>query len=153
MTGQDFLALSNTVEEIKSWIEPYSIELEINEDVEIQSSSKEESYLKIEIDGYKLELMVKDSYVYINHSDTSCFELLSEAEFWKQMYFASNSQEVERMKKEKTIKDRIKTLKNQNVFLQKQHSKEDNNIKRCLLNAKIKNNNKTITNLQWVLEG
>jgi len=91
MTGQDFLALSNTVEEIKSWIEPYSIELEINEDVEIQSSNKEESYLKIEIDGYKLELMVKDSYVYINHSDTSCFELLSEAEFWKQMYFASNS--------------------------------------------------------------
>nr|DAN32635.1 MAG TPA: hypothetical protein [Caudoviricetes sp.] len=91
MTGQDFLALSNTVEEIKSWIEPYNIELEINEDVEIQSSSKEESYLKIEIDGYKLELMVKDSYVYINHSDTSCFELLSEAKFWKQMYFASNS--------------------------------------------------------------
>ena len=91
MTGQDFLALSNTVEEIKSWIEPYSIELEINEDVEIQSSSKEESYLKIEIDGYKLELMVNDSYVYINHSDTSCFELLSEAEVWKQMYFASNS--------------------------------------------------------------
>ena len=61
--------------------------------------------------------------------------------------------EIERMKKEKTIKDRIKTLKNQNMFLQEQHSKEDNNIKRCLLNAKIKNNNKTITNLQWVLEG
>ena len=57
------------------------------------------------------------------------------------------------MKKEKTIKDRIKTLKNQNMFLQEQHSKEDNNIKRCLLNAKIKNNNKTITNLQWLLEG
>lgn len=91
MTGQDFLALSNAVEEIKSWIEPHSIELKIDEDTEIQSSSKEESYLKIEIDGYKLELMVKDSYIYINHSDTSCFELLSEAEFWKQMYFVSNS--------------------------------------------------------------
>lgn len=91
MTGQDFLALSNAVEEIKSWIEPYSIELEVNEDVEMQSSSKEESYLKIEIDGYKLELMVKDSYVYINHSDTSSFELLSETEFWKQMYFVRNS--------------------------------------------------------------
>ena len=91
MTGQDFLALSSAVEEIKSWIEPHSIELKIDEDTEIQSSSKEESYLKIEIDGYKLELMVKDSYVYINHSDTSCFELLSETEFWKQMYFASNS--------------------------------------------------------------
>ena len=91
MTGQDFLTLSNAVEEIKSWIEPYSIELEINEDVEIQSSDKEESFLKIEIDGYKLELMVKDSYVYINRLDASCFELLSEEEFWKQMYFASNS--------------------------------------------------------------
>ena len=121
MTGQDFLALSSAIEEIKSWIEPHSIELKIDEDTEIQSSSKEESFLKIEIDGYKLELMVKDSYVYINHSDTSCFELLSEEEFWKQMYFASNSQEVERMKKEKTIKDRIKTLKNQNLFLEKQH--------------------------------
>ena len=54
MTGQDFLALSNAIEEIKSWIEPYSIELEINEDVEIKPSSKEESYLKIEIDCYKL---------------------------------------------------------------------------------------------------
>ena len=61
MTGQDFLALSNAIEEIKSWIESYSIELEINEDVEIQFSDKEESFLKIEIDGYKLELMVKDS--------------------------------------------------------------------------------------------
>ena len=91
MTGQDFLALSNAIEEIKSWIESYSIELEINEDVEIQFSDKGESFLKIEIDGYKLELMVKDSYVYINRSDTSCFELLSEEEFWKQMYFASNS--------------------------------------------------------------
>ena len=57
------------------------------------------------------------------------------------------------MKKEKTIKDRIKILKNQNLFLEKQHSKENNRIKRCLLNVKIKNNNKTITNLQWVLEG
>jgi hypothetical protein len=57
------------------------------------------------------------------------------------------------MKKEKTIKDRIKTLKNQNVFLQEQHSKEDNNIKRCLINSKIRNNNKTISNLEWVLEG
>lgn len=91
MTGQDFYALSSAIEEIKGWIAPYNIELEINEDVEIQPSSKEESYLKIEIDGYKLELMVKDSYVYINHSDTSCFELLSETEFWKQMYFVSNS--------------------------------------------------------------
>ena len=152
MTGQDFLALSSAIEEIKSWIEPHSIELKIDEDTEIQSSSKEESYLKIEIDGYKLELMVKDSYVYINHSDTSCFELLSEEEFWKQMYFASNSQEVERMKKEKTIKDRIKTLKNQNLFLEKQHKEETNNIIRCQLNAKIRNNNKTISNLEWVLE-
>ena len=153
MTGQDFLALSNAIEEIKSWIKSYSIELEINEDVEIQPSSKEESYLKIEIDGYKLELMVKDSYVYINHSDTSCFELLSEEEFWKQMYFASNSQEAERMKKEKTIKDRIKTLKNQNLFLEKQHKEETSNIIRCQLNAKIRSNNKTISNLEWILEG
>ena len=91
MTGQDFFFFLYAVEEIKSWIEPYSIELEINEDVEIQSSDKEESFLKIEIDGYKLELMVKDSYVYINRLDASCFELLSEEEFWKQMYFASNS--------------------------------------------------------------
>lgn len=57
------------------------------------------------------------------------------------------------MKKEKTIKDRIKTLKNQNMFLQEQHSKEDNNIKRCRINSKIRNNNKTISNLEWVLEG
>ena len=57
------------------------------------------------------------------------------------------------MKKEKTIKDRIKTLKNQNMFLQEQHSKEDNNIKRCHINSKIRNNNKTISNLEWVLEG
>ena len=73
MTGQDFYALSSAIEEIKGWIAPYNIELEINKDVEIQPSDKEESY------------------VYINYSDTSSFELLSETEFWKQMYFVSNS--------------------------------------------------------------
>lgn len=57
------------------------------------------------------------------------------------------------MKKEKAIKDRIKTLKNQNLFLEKQHSKENNRIKRCLLNARIRENSKTIMNLQWVLDG
>ena len=57
------------------------------------------------------------------------------------------------MKKEKTIKDRIKTLKNQNLFLEQQHKEETSNIVRCQLNAKIRNNNKTISNLEWVLEG
>ncbi|WP_187106289.1 hypothetical protein [Fusobacterium polymorphum] len=57
------------------------------------------------------------------------------------------------MKKEKTIKDRIKTLKNQNLFLEQQHKEETSNIIRCQLNAKIRNNNKTISNLEWVLEG
>lgn len=57
------------------------------------------------------------------------------------------------MKKEKTIKDRIKTLKNQNLFLEKQHKEETSNIIRCQLNAKIRNNNNTISNLEWVLEG
>lgn len=56
------------------------------------------------------------------------------------------------MKKEKTIKDRIKILKNQNLFLEKQHKEETNNIIRCQLNAKIRSNNKTISNLEWVLE-
>lgn len=56
------------------------------------------------------------------------------------------------MKKEKTIKDRIKTLKNQNLFLEKQRKEETSNIIRCQLNAKIRNNNKTISNLEWVLE-
>lgn len=74
MTGQDFLALSSAIEEIKVWIAP--------------SSDKEESFLKVQIDGYEIELKVKDSYVYINYSDTSSFELLSETEFWKQLYFA-----------------------------------------------------------------
>lgn len=91
MTGQDFFALSSALEEIKGWIALYNIELEINKDVEIQPSDKEESFLKVEIDGYEIELKVKDSYVYINYSDTSSFELLSETEFWKQMYFVSNS--------------------------------------------------------------
>ena len=57
------------------------------------------------------------------------------------------------MKKEKTIKDRIKTLKNQNLFLEQQHKEETSNIIRCQLNTKIRNNNKTISNLEWVLEG
>ena len=57
------------------------------------------------------------------------------------------------MKKEKTIKDRIKTLKNQNLFLEQQHKEETSNIIRYQLNAKIRNNNKTISNLEWVLEG
>lgn len=52
------------------------------------------------------------------------------------------------MKKEKTIKDRIKTLKNQNL----QHKEETSNIIRCQLNAKIRSNNKTISNLEWVFE-
>lgn len=57
------------------------------------------------------------------------------------------------MKKEKTIKDRIKTLKNQNLFLEKQHKEETNNIIRCLINSKTRSNNKTISNLEWVLDG
>ena len=57
------------------------------------------------------------------------------------------------MKKEKTIKDRIKTLKNQNLFLEQQHKEETSNIIRCQLNDKIRNNTKTIINLEWVLEG
>ena len=57
------------------------------------------------------------------------------------------------MKKEKTIKDRIKTLKNKNLFLENQQKEENRNIIRCQLNAKIRSNNKTISNLEWVLEG
>ena len=33
------------------------------------------------------------------------------------------------------------------------HKEETSNIIRCQLNAKIRSNNKTISNLEWVLEG
>ena len=30
---------------------------------------------------------------------------------------------------------------------------ETSNVIRCLINSKIRNNNKTISNLEWILEG
>ena len=57
------------------------------------------------------------------------------------------------MKGENTIIERITKLKRQNTFLENQYKNETDTDKKLEINTKILDNNKTISNLQWVLEG
>jgi hypothetical protein len=57
------------------------------------------------------------------------------------------------MKGENTIIERITKLKRQNIFLENQYKNETDTDKKLEINTKILDNNKTISNLQWVLEG
>ena len=57
------------------------------------------------------------------------------------------------MKVENTIIERITKLKRQNTFLENQYKNETDTGKKLEINTKILDNNKTISNLQWVLEG
>jgi len=57
------------------------------------------------------------------------------------------------MKGENTIIERITKLKRQNTFLENQYKNETDTDKKLEINSKILDNNKTISNLQWVLEG
>lgn len=57
------------------------------------------------------------------------------------------------MKGENTIIERITKLKRQNTFLENQYKNETDIDKKLEINTKILDNNKTISNLQWVLEG
>ena len=57
------------------------------------------------------------------------------------------------MKGENTIIERITKLKRQNAFLENQYKNETDTDKKLEINSKILDNKKTISNLQWVLEG
>ncbi|WP_339071904.1 hypothetical protein [Fusobacterium animalis] len=57
------------------------------------------------------------------------------------------------MKGENTIIERITKLKRQNTFLENQYKNETDTDKKLEINTKILDNKKTISNLQWVLEG
>ena len=57
------------------------------------------------------------------------------------------------MKGENTIIERITKLKRQNTFLENQYKNETDTGKKFEINSKILDNKKTISNLQWVLEG
>lgn len=57
------------------------------------------------------------------------------------------------MKGENTIIERITKLKRQNTFLENQYKNETDTDKKFEINTKILDNKKTISNLQWVLEG
>ena len=57
------------------------------------------------------------------------------------------------MKGENTIIERIRKLKRQNTFLENQYKNETDTDKKFEINSKILDNKKTISNLQWVLEG
>lgn len=57
------------------------------------------------------------------------------------------------MKRENIIIERIAKLKRQNTFLENQYKNETDTGKKLEINSKILDNKKTISNLQWVLEG